>query len=709
MTEVINQAAGGSLERAKWLIDTLSEANEIYNQGNGDSPLTDAEFDSFLEELEDLSSQDALAELFEPGTQGYLLLGNDPALGATVDADAGETVRHLAPMMSLAKAKNEAEVKAWVKRMEASGVENYKLQAKLDGFALSAVYKGGKLQHLATRGDGLVGENVSYLLSDPNATVLGLPKLTEEKGEFEVRGEVFFTDEQFEKVKESRFKASGETFKNSRNAVVGLMKKAKSGLAYPVEFTYCTYSMYKGGELQNLEAEIHPGFITVQQITEEQTPGLSLTDFSNVEELFSAVEEFGRMRQHFTIPTDGVVIKPTNENFMHGALGATSHHPVSQIAYKYPGETRITKVVNIVSTVGKTGKITPVAEIEPVTINENTLQFFTCSNYNWLVSQKDIRVGSTVKVGYAMDVIPEIKHVVANPSDSVPTEAPTTCPSCGSRLSASGDGIPAPTLRCVSENCPEKVVSGIIASVGKTYLDIDGLSSSVIKNLYNIGRINDIGDLYTLSANELQDYVFGFNKKSGKEIKVGQKRAENIVKHLELSKSHPLPRLLASLNVEGLGRTMSKRIVKVYLTLGEIRALSADDLVKVNGIQVVTAEKIVSGLAAKASLIDKMLENGVKFGEAPEASEGAEASAGGATLSGLSFSISGAVPEAFSNRSALVDYIEANGGEFHSSPKKDTSFMIGDPSDGSSKIKKALSLGLEIVTPQEFGERFLGN
>lgn len=699
MTEQNNKA------RAQELIATLKEANEKYQEGT--SPLSDEEFDTLQGELYDLSTEESLSELFQPGTPGYMLLENDVSLGAKV-APGAKVLPHLSPMLSLGKAKKREELEQWVKRTKKAGATAYKLQAKLDGFALSATYKNGKMQHLLTRGDGLVGENVSYLLDEPNLTILGLPREVEEKGEFEVRGEVFFTDEQFQAANAARVATGEKPFENPRNSVVGLMKKSKGGLQYPVDFTYCVYSLYQDGELQNLEAEAHPGFITVQQITQLQAPDLTLSGFTTEEALYAAVEKFGELRRDFTIPTDGVVIKPTNEREMNEKMGATSHHPVSQIAYKYPGESKVTKVVAITTTVGKTGKITPRAEIEPVRVDNSTIRFLTCSNYNWLY-EKGICVGSTVRVRKANDVIPEIMHVISTPEDAMLPPVPTTCPDCAQVLVAGDSLTPAKTLRCMNDDCPSRALAGIIASCGATYLDIDGLSEGVATSLYESGRVSDIADLFTLTVEELAPMTFGHNKKTGNAIKIGEERAKNIVAHLDTAKELPLHRILASLNIPGFGRSLSKALTKLYPTLEEVQGLTVEKLCEMDGIQETTATKIVEGLAKRKDLLKRMGESGVLFG-AVENAEGESGGAGentsGVDLSGLSFSISGAVPSGFSNRNLLVEYIEGMGGAFHSSPKKDTSYMIGDPTEGSSKVKKASSLGLKFISPEEFMERF---
>lgn len=679
------------------LIDELYNAAELYYQKSEDSPLTDEEFDAKLDLLEELSQNPENADLFTPDSKGWGLLENDVSLGTKVAADA-EEVEHRTPMLSLGKAKNEATLQAFVTKARANGAQDFRLQAKLDGFALSATYENGRLARIATRGTGTHGEDITYIATAADVTIVGLPTLIADTSDLEVRGELFFTEKQFKAVDNRRYALTGERFKNPRNSVVGLMKKAKIGVSYPVEFTLSTYSALRDNTPIDLSDISDQGFTTVDQVTLEQVPTLKLTGYTDDNDLFKAVEKFGEARKSFTIPTDGVVVKPTNEAEMLTKMGNTSHHPSSQIAYKYPGETADTEVLDIVVTVGKTGKLTPAARVRPVLVDGSLIENCTLSNYNWVYA-KDVRVGSLVRINKANDIIPEIKVVLSNPEGTSPVTVPTECPVCDTTLvfDKTEDVWPPKTLKCPNDTCPSRDFFALKTAVGKAFLDIDGLSEATLTALNDAGRVTNIGDLYTLTLDELANSSMG-ESKNGNPRRLGEKRAQNILDHIEKSKTLPLPRLLKSLNIEHLGNTTSKALVKHFKTIENILAATPEEMSTLEGFGEVMSQKLSEGFSKRAALIATLQSHGVVFSTPTDTADTADTAA----LSGVSFAISGAVPQPFANRTAWVDYIEANGGEFHSSPKAETTWFVGDPEDTSTKVKKAKALGINFISPEDF-------
>lgn len=681
------------------LIDELHRASEIYYQKLGESPLTDEEFDAKLEYLATVQENGEFPELFAEGTRGFLVLEGDPSLGTKTDADS--IVKHRVPMLSLGKAKTEDELRNYLRKTRAGGAEDFRLQAKLDGFALSAEYSHGKLTCLSTRGDGAEGENISYLLNHKEVSIVGLPTQIEEQEDVEVRGELFLTREQFVAVDDARLAAfGGERYKNSRNSLVGLIKKADLGIGYSAEVTFAAYSVLSDGEPADLELVAHDGIKTVVQVTEEVAKSVKLSGFKNDDEVVEAVMAFGKARESFPIPTDGVVVKPTNEAAMHAAMGSSSHHPRSQVAYKYPSPTAVTKLLAIDLTVGKTGKVTPIGRIEKVNLDGSDLSNLSLHNFNLLYTQ-NIRVGATVVVHKANDIIPQVKAVVSVPEDAELMAVPTECPVCAEPLSAARDeeGVwPPKTLLCKNMDCPSRDFFALKVAVGKNYLDIDGLSEKLLTHLNEIGRVNTIADFYTLTKEELVDAEFG-RSKSGEPVRLGEKRAENILEYIEKSKTRPITKIMASLSIPGLGNTMAKLLVKRFKDIDGVLAATVEEIAELDKMGEIRATQVVEGLKHRAALITTLREHGVQFatGEVAE----------GAPLAGMSFAISGAVPAPFPNRGAWQDYVEANGGEFHSGPKTATTYMVGDKEESSSKIKKARDLGLEFLTAAEFTEKFV--
>lgn len=686
------------------LIQELLQASQSYYQDGDESDLTDEEFDAKLELLETLAQNPEHAHLFAPNTPAWGLLGNDVSLGSTLDNKNVDTITHAAPMLSLNKAKNETELQSYVTRARNAGATDFALQAKLDGFALSVTYDKGAIKILATRGTGTQGENVDYLLNDPNVTIVGLPRTITDTRLIEVRGELFFTDTQFNTVDDSRYTLTGERFKNSRNSVVGLMKKAKLGVDYPVEFTFSTYSVRANNKPTLLSTVTNLGFKTVDKITQEQNPNLILTGFNDNKELFQAVHDFGVARKTFTIPTDGVVIKPVNEDEMLEKMGNTSHHPVSQIAYKYPGETADTIVTGITVTVGKTGKLTPCASVQPVLVEGTLISNITMNNFNW-VAEKDVRVGSHVRIQRANGVIPEIAIVLSNPSNSTPLELPETCPACNTELEIdTNTGYwPPRTITCNNINCTSRDMFALKTAVSKNFLDIDGLSEVTLTTLYETGRITDISDLYTLTLEELADSQLG-SSQQGNPRRLGEARAQNILDHIQASKTLPLPRLIASLNIAGMGVNTAKILVKTWGTIDNIMSQGINEIANLENFGEIKAEKIVNGFQQRANLVTKLRAQGVDFEAHVDNTSNTVANK---SLAGYSFAISGEVPAPFNNRNAWVEYIEDNGAVFHSTPKTETTFIIGDPTSTSSKTMKAIKLGITFMSSTEFTEKYV--
>lgn len=683
------------------LIDELHTASALYYQEMEISPLDDDEFDEKAAFL--ATQQDAFPDLFTPGSKGALLLEGDPALGTQVAADEDEIVVHAVPMLSLAKAKTEDELKNFARKLRAAGAKDFRLQAKLDGFALSAEYDQGKLVRLSTRGNGTVGEDTSYLFTSDEVTIIGLPTTISILEPLEVRGEMFLTDDQFRTLDEARTSITGaEAFKNPRNGLVGTVKKAKGGLGYPAEVTYGAYSVVEAstGDLVALDTVASLGFLTVDAITQEQVGELPLTGFTNDDELFDAIHKFGEARQTFTIPTDGVVIKPTNEREMHRELGSSSHHPRSQVAFKFPSPTAVSELLSIDLTVGKTGKITPIGRIKTVDLDGSAVSNVSLHNFN-LVYTKNIRVGATILVHKANDIIPQIKAVISTPEGAELIPVPTTCPVCEETLSAAREEKgtwPPKTLLCKNMDCPSRDFFALKIAVGKNYLDIDGMSEKLLAHLNDSGRVTTIADLYTLTFEELANSDFGTTKDGGS-VRLGEKRAQNILDHIEKSKATPMPRVVASLSIPGLGRSMTKILMKRFKNIDELLAASVEEIAELDKLGAIRAEAIVNGLKHRSTLIQILRDHGVEFAVEEVATD--------APLKGLSFAISGEVPAPFANRGKFVEYVEANGGEFHSSPKAHTSFMIGDAEASSSKAKAAIKHGVTFLTPVEFTDRYV--
>lgn len=695
------------------LIASLKAATDAFHQKLTETDYSDEEFDAQIEHLRSLHESGEYTEHFTPGSDGWFLLEGDVALGTAPDASA-PLVNHLNPMLSLTKAKTREEVIAFHKRLAKAAIKGLRLQAKFDGIALSALYRDGKLVHLATRGSGTVGENVTHLATATDLTIKGLPATIEDKGEIEVRGELLLTQAQFDAASAARAVAfpNQEPYSLIRSALVGMVKKAALGLGFPVEFTFAAYSYYKDSDYHNLADLSAKEFISADTYSLElynahkPANGVAISKLNTAEELEKAIKDFGLAREKFPLPTDGVVVKAMDEATADTTMGASSHSPRSQLAFKYPPPTAITELIGIDLTVGKTGKVTPVGRLKPVMLDGSLLSNLSLHNFH-ILYRDDIRVGSTVQIHKANEIIPQVESVLHRPEGSTLMPVPTVCPVCETGLEAAreSDSIyPAKTLRCPNHSCPSRDFFALKTAVAKDYLNIDGMSVKLLTHLNDIGRVSTIADLYTLTLEELQEASFGTTD-AGEGIKLGVKRAQNILDHIELSKEIPMERIVAALAITGLGRRTTKKLMTYFPTIDDLLSATYDEIKVIPDMGDSTAEAVTTGLHRRAGLIQQLRGHGVKFA-VPEVNTDTK-------LAGLSFAISGAVPAPFASRNEWVAHLEANGAQFHSSPKAVTTYFVGNEEDTSSKAKAAVKhrdsgkSAIQIISPEKWTELYM--
>lgn len=678
------------------LVEELKQAAEVYYQGSTQL-MTDEEYDSKIGYLTELVENGKL-ELTEDIKQ---LLYTSVSGGSKPQ---GTSIKHDYPMLSLGKAKNEDALKAYHKRLVDNGAKGFRLEMKFDGLALSAKYKNGSLIQLATRGDGFEGELLNYLINNKEVKILGLPSKVNSIEELELRGEIYITNDQFKEINATKAKAKLEEFSNSRNAISGLVKRADKGLNYSAEVSFTAYSAYKKGEqvsfdeLKLLDKSLSKASdLTEREIkrlsTDEVSLSSSIVDSVDFDELMSAVVTFGNLRPNFKIPTDGVVIKPTNEIEMLNKMGFTAHHPVAYIAYKYKGASAYTEVLDITLSVGKTGRVTPKASIKPVEVDGVVIRSATCHNFSWM-KNKGIKIGSQVTVVRANDVIPAIDTVVI-PGDGPEFKIPQNCPECGGLLVGKGEVDKGTsvhkTLQCSSKKCPSKNFYYIKSIVGRNYLDIDGLGDVALETLVGNGTIRNIVDLYTVSEDTLAKTVTGLTS-TGSPRMLGEGNAKNIMKSINDSKENTESyKLLASLNIPELGKSHSKKLVLKFGGIKKVLELTEEELYKVDGVGSSLVDSFLENREEAKTLLNKIIDLGFKIND-PEVSNVKEKKG--------SFSVSGSV-EGFSNRDEFVEYMENNGWEFHKSPKKDTTLLFADPDSTSSKVLKAKKNGTKIVNRVE--------
>lgn len=670
------------------LIKELKEAAEVYYQGDTVT-MTDEEYDTKVEYLENLVNSDNT--LTDEQLKNINELLNVVSAGSKPE---GTVVYHDYPMLSLGKAKDYDELKKYHERLVNGGAKGFTLQVKLDGLALSAKYESGKLTQLATRGDGVKGELLNHLINHNEVTIAGLPKKIAHNDDFELRGELYITDAQFETINKNRVKAIGEAFSNSRNAATGITKGSVKGLGYEAELTFTAYSAYNNGEQIDIDTIKNNEEISkVVEVTENEIKRLSTDelkldsctiDSTNFKDLEDAVETFGKLREQFAIPTDGVVIKPINEIEMLNKMGYTSRHPIAYIAFKYPGAKAITVVEEITVSVGKTGRLTPQARVKPVEVDGVVITNITCHNYSWL-NEMGIREGATVAVTRANDVIPAIDTVIdKGPNDAIKT--PTHCPECGEELHSDGTEFPK-TLTCENLECPSRLLYYMKSIVGRNFLYIEGLGDVALEALVNQKILTSIVDLFKLDEKVLANVPTG-KTSTGNVRLLGPGNAKNIMKSIKNAKENTdSNKLLASLNFEGMGPNTAKRLIAHFGGIVETLNQDPENLRQVNQVGDSLINSFAKHKDRALTQLNELIELGVKIND--PVVEGDKEIKG-------TFSVSGSV-EGFANRDEFVKHMESLGWEFHKAPKKDTDVLFADPNGTSSKIKKAKANGTRII------------
>lgn len=764
-------------EQTEDLIQLLIKASQAYY--SGDEPvMSDAEFDSKQSLLQEVCDTGEYSKLFTEGSDGWRVLGHgDVLLGASMNNQTGSVtdtststnrsvarfrreVTHVPPMLSLQKMKTEDALKSFIGKTSEHGAESFKLQLKLDGLAVSVVYGSeGDIKLISTRGNGTTGEDCTYL-SDPETTGLfinfmpaGIDMSTlasrtpafgnsSKVSEFEVRGEVLFIGDQFEKASQARQEAGGEPFSNPRNAGAGLVNRAAKGLGFSAEMTFVVYSVLVDGEYVDATTSSsngglktwmsRNGFLTADELTGIHSGQIKVSELNDSDEVMISIRSLGTVLDSLPFEADGVVIKPVNEAAMLDSMGSTSHHPLSQAAWKYPAQQAVSTVRSIEFTVGRTGRITPVAVFDPTPLDGTVVSKASLHNMNHLNSL-DVRVGSTVIFEKANEIIPQIVSVVSSPENSGSVPVPSYCPVCNTVLDYDDkDGVwPPRTMTCTNSKCPSRTLQSVVNAVKRDNLDIDGLGPSVVEALGDSGLVSSIADLYRLDEATLAALQTGTSS-IGSPVLLGSVRASKIVEQIEKSKSLPFSRLLSSLGIPQIGRRASRKIAEHFGTIDNLLAASTEKLSQVPTLGAKRAEILHNGLQANREVISTMRSLGVLFtpdqgsrvsretsadntsGDSSESNDNNLGQEGGAistsrnqsSVAGLSFSISGKVPEPFSNRNEMVDFIESNGGEFHSSPKASTTYMIADSQGSSSKIVKAHKHNVKFISPEEFTKQF---
>ena len=650
-------------ERIGDLTALLTQANYRYYVLD-DPTMPDFEYDHLLRELEELeAAHPELAQADSPTKR----VGGE-ALSQF------EKVQHPVPLMSLQDVFSMEELNEFLeKTVAAEGNVEFSVEPKIDGLSVALEYVDGKFVRGATRGDGNVGEDVTENLK----TIRSIPMTIENApARLIVRGEVFMPKKSFEKLNERQEAEGKPLFANPRNAAAGSLRQldpkiaAKRGLDIYVFNIQLAEGVEFSGHTETLEYLASLRFKVI--------PHKKLSSIAAIDEEILAINE---NREKLTCDIDGAVIK-VDDLAQRERLGATAKFPRWAAAYKYPPEIKPTVVEDIVVQVGRTGVLTPKAVVRPVRLAGTTVTNATLHNQDF-ISQRDIRVGDTVQIRKAGEIIPEILEVdfSKRPDGTVPYHLPETCPVCGAKVEQDEDGA---FLRCTGAECPAQLSRNIAHFVSRDAMDIDGLGSAIVEGLIEKGLIKSPADIYYLSLDEIRSLW-----------KSGSKAAEKLLAAIEASKQQDVSRLIYALGIRQVGAKTGKVLASTFGSLDALMAASEEELTEVPDVGAVTAANICDWFSQEQSrhMVERLRQAGVNFESKRVITD--------ARFAGKTFVLTGALSKF--TREEATEKIELLGGKAAGSVSKKTSFVVVGENAGS-KERKARELGIPILTEDEFLE-----
>ena len=669
-------------EELKSLRKELEEANYKYYVLNMPT-LSDREFDEKMHRLQDLEAQ--FPDMFDPKSPTQHVGSDLNVQRNNVQGTKGfETVKHKYPMLSLANSYSREEIEDWIRKLP-SGVEIV-CELKYDGLSISLWYEHGVLVRALTRGDGVQGDDVINNIK----TIPSIPWRIERNDIpefFELRGEVLLPWERFEALNKEREEQEEPLFANPRNAASGTLK-----LQDPKEVARRGLEAY----LYYMLGDQLPGTTHFERLETAKQWGFHISDAikvcKNVDEVMAYIAYWDTERKNLPVATDGIVLK-VNNLAQQEELGFTAKTPRWAIAYKFPAEKQLTLLKEITYQVGRTGVVTPVANLEPVQLSGTIVQRATLHNEDFIKSL-DIRPGDRVWVEKGGEIIPKIvgradrnDEMSATPSlnDEMMYSFPDVCPECGAKL-VREEGEAA--WRCPNEaGCPPQIKGKIEHFVSRKAMNIDGLGEETIDLLYQKELLHNIADIYDLKLEDI-----------AAQERLGEKSAQNMLAGIEASKQVPWARVLFALGIRMVGETTAKKIARVYNTIDSLQEASSEQLCAIEDVGPQIAENIVAYFRDERNLaiIERLRKAGLQL--EGEAAEGPQSD----KLAGMSIVISGTFSQ--HSRDEYKALIEAHGGKNVGSVSKKTSFILAGENMGPEKRKKAEDLGIPLKTEEEFLE-----
>lgn len=622
---------------------------------------SDYDYDMALRQLEELEA--AHPELVTPDSPTQRVGGQ--AL------DKFQSVQHRVPLESLQDVFSLQELADFHDRVAAAVPDVvYDVEPKIDGLSVALEYENGLFVRGATRGDGQVGEDVTENLRTIQAIPLRLP---DSLPRLIVRGEVYMPKSVFHKLNEERELAGDKLFANPRNAAAGSLRQLDPRIAAARRLSILVFNIqYAEGKEFATHAE------GLDYLKSQRFKVVPYTLCKSVEECGRRIEAIGEGRENYDFDIDGAVVK-VNDLTQREALGSTAKFPRWAAAYKYPPEEKPAKVLDIIVQVGRTGVLTPKALVEPVRLAGTTVQNVTLHNQDY-ITEKDIRIGDTVLVRKAGEIIPEVVSVLKEkrPPDATPYHLPDTCPVCGAAVARDEDGA---HIRCTGAECPAQLLRTITHFASRDAMDIEGLGEAVVEALVNAQLIRTPGDLYFLRLPDVAALE-----------RMGKKSAENLLQAIENSKGQDLSRLLFAFGIRQVGQKAGKVLAQRFGTLEALEGATLEELTAVPDVGEITARSLLDWLSSQQSqhLIARLREAGVNTASTLEPV--------GTALAGQTFVLTGELTRF--TRKAATEALEALGAKVSGSVSKKTSYVVAGEAAGS-KLQKANELGVPVLSEED--------
>lgn len=657
------QNENSALVRMDFLYEEIARLSHAYY--DLDTPAaTDAEYDALLRELADLERQNPAHKRADSPTE---------RVGGQRD-EKFAPITHEVPLLSLANTFSGDELREFAARCEklAERELSYVLEPKIDGLTIALTYEGGRLVQAATRGDGLIGENVLQNVQ----TIAGLPQQIPHRGRLLVRGEVYMPRVAFAELNELREADGDAPFANPRNAAAGSLRQLDARVTAVRKLAVWLYDilLLDGAPMPHTHQD------ALKFLHTQGLPVIEESFAGDIEQVVAEVERWQQRRHTLAYDIDGLVLKVDDEQLRRD-LGNTAKAPRAAIAYKFPAEAVETRVLDITVGVGRTGVLTPLAVLQPVWVAGSEIAKATLHNED-NVRDKDIRIGDAVLLHKAGDVIPEIIKALPErrTGTEVPFVMPHTCPECGSPAKrAAGEAA----WRCTNAHCPARNREAMYHFVSRGAMNIDGLGPQLINQLLAAGKIADVADLFYLTSDDLLELP-----------RMGAKSVENLLAAIDAARNRPLSAFLTALGIPYVGGKASKLLAENFADLDAIAVATCEDLLQVPAIGEIIAENVVAWFAngENRALLSRLKAGGVH----PQTPQKTHLTQG--ALTGKTVVLTGTLPTL--TRDEAKAMLEAAGAKVTGSVSKKTDLVLAGEAAGS-KLDKALALGIRVITEDE--------